>query len=110
MENQESLQELQFLEQNLGSVLMQKRAIDMEIAELESSLEEVKKTDEGIFKMIGNIMIKTNKESVEKDLEEKIKRTKSKAKAYDTQEENISKRIKELREKVLEKRKEEKKE
>jgi prefoldin beta subunit len=101
MENSEELQELQFLEQNLSSILMQKRAIDMEIAELESSIEEVKKTKDGVFKLIGNIMIKTNKESVEKDLKERILKIKSKAKTYDLQEKNVSNRIKEIREKIL---------
>jgi prefoldin beta subunit len=101
MENSEELQELQFLEQNLSSILMQKRAIDMEIAELESSIEEVKKTKDGVFKLIGNIMIKTDKESVERDLKERILKIKSKAKTYDLQEKNVSNRIKEIREKIL---------
>jgi prefoldin beta subunit len=105
MENSKNLQELQFLEQNLNSILMQKRAIEMESAELESSLEEIKKTKDDVFKLIGNIMIKTNKDSVEKDLKEKVERIKSKAKAYETQEKNVSKKIEEIREEILKNKK-----
>jgi len=104
MENQENLQELQFLEQNLNSILMQKRAIEMESSELESSLEEIKNTKDDVFKLIGNIMIKTDKESVEEDLKEKIKRVKAKSNAYESQEKNVSKRIGEIREEMLKKK------
>lgn len=103
--NQESLQELQFLEQNLNSILMQKRAIEMENSELESSLEEVKKNKEDIFKLIGNILIKTDKESVEKDLKEKIEHVKARLRTYEVQEKNIAKRISEIRGEMLKNKK-----
>jgi prefoldin beta subunit len=105
--NQENLQELQFLEQNINSILMQKRAIEMEVAELESSLEEVKKNNEDIFKLIGNILIKTDKESVEKDLKEKIGHVKSRLKTYEAQEKNVAKRIAEIREEIIKNKKKE---
>lgn len=101
------MQELQFLEQNLNSILMQKRAIEMEVSELESSLEEVKKNNEDIFKLIGNILIKTDKESVEKDLKEKIEHVKSRLRTYEVQEKNISKRVSEIRGEILKNKKKE---
>lgn len=79
----------------------------METAELESSLEEVKKNNEDIFKLIGNILIKTDKESVEKDLNEKIVHIKSRLRTYEVQEKNISKRISEIRGEMLKDKKKE---
>ena len=101
MKDQEKLQELQFLEQNLNSILMQKQALEMESAELQASLVEINKTKEDVFKLIGNLLIKADPNSVKKELDEKIKHVGVRLKAYESQEKNISKRIEEIRNEMI---------
>ena len=43
------IQELQVLEQNLQNILMQKQAFQLELAEVENALKEIKKADKYFF-------------------------------------------------------------
>ena len=48
--DQNKLQELQILEQNLQSVLMQKQTFQIELAESQGALEELEKSGEDILR------------------------------------------------------------
>ena len=62
MANKENkLQEMQILEQSLQNLLMQKQAFQMELAETQSALKEIEKSGDEVFKVIGQLMIKTEK-------------------------------------------------
>jgi len=102
-ETQEKLQELQMAEQNLQNFLLQKQAFQYELNEVEASLEELKKSDDEVYKVIGNVMIKAKKHDVVKDLEEKKKVLELRLKSLDNQEKIISEKLDRLRKELEEK-------
>ena len=52
MENSDSkIQEIQFLEQNLQNLLMQKQAFQMELSETQAALKELENSGEEVFKI-----------------------------------------------------------
>ena len=71
--DQESLMELQLLEQNLQNFLMQKQAQQIELNEIVAALSEIEKlkTSEQAYKIIGTVMIKSEKKDLKKELSEK---------------------------------------
>ena len=102
-ETQEKIHELQSYEQALSSLLMQKQAFQMESNETENALEEITKTKEDVFKLVGNIMIKSNKENIEKELTQKKDLLKLRLKSIEKQEADITKKAEELRDEVMKK-------
>lgn len=102
-ETEGQIQELQILEQNLQGILMQKQAMEVELTEVKNALEEIKKSGEEIYKLIGQIMIRSKKEDIEKDLKENEKLLSIRIKSANEQEKKLSKISSELREKVLSK-------
>ena len=102
MEAQEKqLQEMQFIEQNLQNILMQKQAFQMEIAETESALLEIKDSKGDIYKIVGNLMIKTDKKKTQEDLETKKKLFDTRLKSLDAQEQNFSEKLTLIREDLM---------
>ena len=75
-ETQQKIQELQNYEQTLQGLLMQKQTFQIELNESENALSEITKSKDDVFKIVGNIMIKSNKESVEKELKHPTKKGK----------------------------------
>ena len=69
-ELQEKISRLQTMEQNVQQYLMQRQQFTLQLTELNSALKELEKTEES-FKIVGNIMIKMDKEDLKKDLEHK---------------------------------------
>jgi prefoldin beta subunit len=94
----EEIQEMQILDQNLHNILLQKQAFDMELSETKSALKEIDKSDE-IFKLVGELMIKSNKEKVKEELSTKEKVLGMRIKSIEKQEDALSKRLDELRNK-----------
>ena len=102
-ETQEKIQELQAYEQNLHGLLLQKQAFQMELSETENALSEISKSKEDIFKLIGNIMIKTSKEKTEKELDHKKELLSIRLKSIEKQENQLTKQLEELKEEVMKK-------
>ncbi len=69
-ETQEKIKQLQMLEQALQQLLMQKQTFQLQLMEVESALKELEGNDEA-YKIIGNIMVLTKKESLKEELQEK---------------------------------------
>ena len=99
--DQEKIQELQMMEQTLQNLLMQKQAFQMEVNETKSGLEELEKAGEDVYKIIGQLMIKSDKEKIKKDLEEKQKLLDLRVKNLEKQESSISEQSEKLREEVM---------
>ncbi|MCW8965518.1 MAG: prefoldin subunit beta [Candidatus Pacearchaeota archaeon] len=101
MTEQDSIQQMQMIEQNLQNILMQKQAFQMEFSETQSSLKEMKEAKDDVFKIVGQLMIKTNKDKVKEELESKEKLLDLRIKSLEKQEEKFSEQLSELREKFL---------
>lgn len=97
------IQELNFLEQNFQSLLMQKQAFQMELSETESAIEEIESSGEEIYKIIGQIMIKSDRKKIKDELENKKRLFNLRIKSIEKQENNLTKKIESLRQEILEK-------
>ena len=95
-ETQQKIQEIQILDQNLQNILMQKQTFQLELNENSNALEEVKNTKDSIYKIIGQVMIKSDKEKVLKDLEDKKKLFELRLGALEKQEKLLGSKAKEL--------------
>ncbi|MEA3414020.1 MAG: prefoldin subunit [Nanoarchaeota archaeon] len=99
--DQEKIQQMQFLEQNLQSVIMQKQAFQMEISEAVAALKEVENSKEDVFKIVGQLMIKTSTEKVVEDLKKKEKILQTRLEALEKQEETLAEQSEKLRNELI---------
>lgn len=72
-ETKRKIQELQVLEQSLQSLLMQKQQLQIELSENSNAINEVSKASGDIYKILGQVMLKSEKNSVLKELNDKKK-------------------------------------
>lgn len=94
---EDKMQELQVLEQGLQNILMQRQAFQMELSETESALEEIKGSGEEVFKIVGQLMIKSNPERIREELLNKQKMLELRLKSLGKQEASITKEVENLR-------------
>ena len=82
---QEQIGKLQQSQQNLQSTLAQKQQVELEQVEYEKALEELKKAsdDEQVFKHAGSILIKSTKNDLIAEIEEKKRTCKNKNNCID---------------------------
>jgi len=102
-ETERSIKELQALEQNLQTVLMQKQAFQLELSEAENAISELGKSSEEVYKIVGNIMVKYSKDALQKDLKQKKDLLSLRLKSLDSQEKNLAQNAEDIRVKVLSK-------
>ncbi len=95
-ETQQKIQEIQILEQNLQNILIQKQTFQLELNETVNAAEEVKNTDDSIYKILGQVMIKGDKEKILKELEDKKKLFELRLDALEKQEKLLGNKAKEL--------------
>lgn len=69
-ETEQKIKQLQILEQNLQNILLQKQTFQAQLLEIDNALNEIK-TDKTVYKIVGPIMILSNKKDLEKDLNNK---------------------------------------
>ena len=101
---QEQIGKMQQSQQNLQSNLMQKQQVEMENAESDRALEELKKAADGdqVFKYAGSILIKSDKKSLIDELEEKKELSKTKTTVLGKQEERLKTSLQEQEQKIQE--------
>ena len=103
MDNQKNLQEMQFLEQNLQNILYQKQAFQMELSETNSALKEIDNSGEEVFKIVGQLMLKTDKSKIKEELSNKKKMLDLKMQTFEKQENSLTEQIDKLRGEILKK-------
>ena len=97
---QEKIQQLQNIEQNMQHLLKQRQQFQMQLMEVESAVEELKKTEKA-YRIIGNIMVLSEKSSLEKELTEKKERLELRVKSVEKQENALKEQAKTVREEVM---------
>lgn len=100
--DQKKIQQMQFLEQNLQAMLMQKQAFQMELSETLSGMEEIGKSKKNVYKVVGQIMIEVSKEKIIEELKTKEKLIESRLNILDKQEKQINEQVLNLRKEILE--------
>ena len=98
----EQLSRLQQLQQNLQAVMMQKQQVELEIVETDRALEELRKIegDNAVYKGAGPLLIKTNKDDVLKELEERKELSNTRLTVLGKQETRIKDNLKEVENKI----------
>jgi len=101
---QEQIGKLQQSQQNLQSIMAQKQQVEMDSAEADKALEELKKADDNdqVFKHAGSILIKSTKKQIIEDLEEKKELSKTQITVLSKQEERIKVSLQEQEKKIQE--------
>lgn len=102
--SQEKFQEMQMLEQGLHSLMMQKQAFQMELSESKAALKEVEASNDDVFKMVGQLMIKSEKSKLIEDLKNKEKLLEVRLKTLERQESDISSKLEKIREELMKSR------
>ncbi len=96
------IQELQILEQNLQNQLMQKQTVQIELNEVVSALNDLKKTEDEVYKVIGGVMIRSNKADLLKELLEKQKILELRISSVEKQEKILEEKTGKLRKELTE--------
>jgi len=101
---QEQVARLQQTQQNLQMTVSQKQQLEFENIETEKSLEELKKVsdDDAVFKFAGTILVKSNKQTLLEDLEEKKELIKTRTTVLAKQEDRLKTSLKEQESKIQE--------
>ena len=107
-ETEQKIAKLQLLEQNLQNFLMQKQSLQTQLNEVAGAIEELNKSKGNVYKIVGNIMVASEKSSLEKDLNSKKELIELRIKNLEKQEEKIKEEATELQNEVLSKFKDEK--
>ena len=100
MKNDKKIQEMNVLEQNLQNILFQKQAFELELDETTSALNEIEKSGDEVFKIIGQLMIKTEKSKIKNELLEKKKILDMRIKAFEKQENYLKEKLDKIREEI----------
>ncbi|MFQ5782243.1 MAG: prefoldin subunit beta [Nitrosopumilus sp.] len=101
---QEQLMKLQQSQQNLQSIMTQKQHLEIEKAETEKALEELKKVidSDAVFKHAGTVLIKSTKQELIDELEEKQEMAKTRTTVLEKQETRVKETLKEQEAKITE--------
>ena len=101
---QEQIMKLQQSQQNLQSIMTQRQHLEMEKAETEKALEELKKVadTDSVFKQAGTVLIKSDKKVLVDELEEKVELSKTRSTVLEKQEVRVKETLKEQEAKITE--------
>ncbi|MFH1608213.1 MAG: prefoldin subunit beta [archaeon] len=99
--DQNKIQELQMMEQNLQNMLMQKQAFEMELSETKAALKEIENSGDEVFKIIGQLMIKTDKSKMKEELSNKEKMLSLRTKTIEKQENSMTEQLDQLRKEFM---------
>lgn len=105
-DTQSKIEQLQILEQNIQNFSMQKQQFQSQAIEIDNALAELKKSQEKVYKVIGNVMVLSEKNTVEKELESKKEVINLRIKAVEKQADQLKEKASSLQKEVLEKLKE----
>jgi|Deesub1362A_J573_1020465.scaffolds.fasta_scaffold00146_24 prefoldin beta subunit len=99
---QNQIAQLQQVQQQLQALSSQKVQVEMMLKETENALEELSKLPEGavVYKGVGELLIKTDKERAEAELSEKKETLEVRIKAIERQVERLQERFQQLQEQV----------
>ena len=99
-ELEELVQQIEVQNQQLQSIMLQKQTLMIQDREIEKALEELKNEgNQEIYKSVGPILVKTEKGSVTKELEETREEIELKIKTLEKQEKRFKDKLKENQEK-----------
>jgi len=99
---QQRLMRLQQLQQSLQGVMAQKQQLEMQLNEVEQAKAELETLEETavVYKSIGALLVKSEKNTVETELSERKELLKMRVDVIAKQDERIKTQVKELQEQL----------
>ena len=98
----ELAERLQMLEQTLQNLLVQKQTFQIELSETSSALKEIENSKDEIFKIVGQLMIRTDREKTKDELLSREKILEMRLKSIERQEESLTGKLEKLRDEFIE--------
>ncbi|MCD6591247.1 MAG: prefoldin subunit beta [Candidatus Aenigmarchaeota archaeon] len=106
MQADEILNTAQTYQQQIQVVMTQKAALTLELNEIKKAIEELERTKQGdVFKISGPILIRVDAKDLKKELDDKKELINLRIKTLEKQENKLKEKIEELRNKLLNVRK-----
>lgn len=97
----ERINQLSMYEQNLQQILMQRQSFQSQLLEVESAHKEVLSSNT-VYKIIGNVMVLSDKASVDDDLSERKKMLELRVASLEKQEKILKSKAESLQKEILE--------
>jgi len=88
------------MEQQYQMVAAQKQKLSIELNETTLALQELEKEADIVYKSIGSILVKTDKEELKKELGEKKENLDVRLKTLERQEQRLLEKLKNMRAKI----------
>jgi len=102
-ETAEKIGQLQLIEQNLRSLVIQKQTFQSQLLEIENAMEELKDSKGETYKIIGTIMVASDKNKLSEDLESKKEVVELRIKNLENQEKKLREKTEEIQSDVMKK-------
>jgi prefoldin beta subunit len=98
----EQLARFDQLQQSLQAILVQKQQVELEMAEIERAINELKKInpEDTVYKYAGSILIKVKRDDMMKELEERRELANTRSLVLAKQETRVRESVKELQAKI----------
>ncbi len=100
-ETQDKISQLQLIEQNVQNFLLQKQTFQNKLFEIENAISELDSAKEPIYRIVGSIMVSSNKVEVKKDLESKREILNIRIKNLEKQEDKLKEKANEIQSEVM---------
>ncbi len=105
-ETEQKISQLQMFEQSLQGFLGQKQQFQMQLVEVESALSELENTEKA-YKIVGNIMVETDRKELQADLNSRKEMLELRLKTMEKQETQVREKTSKLQSEILKKIKKE---
>ncbi|MEA3430507.1 MAG: prefoldin subunit beta [Nanoarchaeota archaeon] len=99
-EAEQKISQLQMFEQSLHSLLVQKQQFQQQLIEIDSAMQELKTTSKA-YKIVGNIMVASEKEILEKDLKDDKEMVELRIKTLEKQEAKVKEKATQMQTEVM---------
>ncbi len=100
-ETEKRIQQLQLIEQNLNNIITQKQSFQMQLMENDNALNEIERTKKEVYKIVGAIMISSNKDDLKKELNEQKEILDLRIKNLEKQEKNFKEKAEDIQKEVM---------
>lgn len=97
---QEKIGQIQLIQQNLENFGMQRQQFQLQQTEIESALSEMENSNT-VYKIIGNIMILSDKDKLRKELDEKREMLSIRIGTIEKQEDKLRLKVEELQKDIM---------
>lgn len=103
-EAQEKIEDLQDLQETARNVAMQKQQAESTLQESKTALDQLENIEEDttMYQEVGELLVQTNYEEANEDLEEKVDSLEIRVETLNKQEERVQERFEELQQELQE--------